>query len=113
MQLVFLYKLVDGVAGSSFGTHVANLAGVPLDVVERADVVSKDFAKHFKEKLEGKKSKVSGRLPLVAQADFAYIFKLATGALEMPVDKVRQREVLRVLKGAVRGALKECAPVAV
>ena len=76
-------------------------------------MVSKDFAKHFKEKLEGKKSKVSGRLPLVAQADFAYMFKLATGALEMPVDKVRQREVLRVLKGAVRGALKECAPVAV
>lgn len=108
-QLVFLYKLVDGVAGSSFGTHVANLAGVPLEVVERAEVVSKDFAKHFKEKLEGKKTKASGRLPLVAQADFAYLYKLATGAIQMPEDKVRRREVLKVLKGAVRGSLKECA----
>ncbi|KAI1786071.1 DNA mismatch repair protein Msh6 [Ganoderma leucocontextum] len=106
-ELVFLYKLVDGVAGSSFGTHVANLAGVPLEVVERAEVVSKDFAKHFKEKLEGKKSRVSGRLPLVAQADFAYLFKLATGVLELPEDKVRRREVLRTVKGAVRGSLRE------
>lgn len=111
-ELVFLYKLVDGVAGSSFGTHVANLAGVPLEVVERAEVVSKDFAKHFKEKLEGKKNKVSGRLPLVAQADFAYLFKLATGVLELPEDKVRRREILKTLKGAVRGALLETSAAA-
>ncbi|RPD75422.1 DNA mismatch repair protein Msh6 [Lentinus tigrinus ALCF2SS1-7] len=108
-ELVFLYKLVDGVAGSSFGTHVANLAGVPLEVVERAEVVSKDFAKHFKEKLEGKKTKASGRLPLVAQADFVHLYKLATGAIQMPEDKVRKREIFKVLKGAVRGSLKECA----
>ncbi|KAJ3556566.1 hypothetical protein NM688_g1958 [Phlebia brevispora] len=54
-ELVFLYKLVEGVASSSFGTHVANLAGVPIEVVERADVVSKDFARQFKEKIEGRK----------------------------------------------------------
>ncbi|KAJ8481880.1 hypothetical protein ONZ51_g5715 [Trametes cubensis] len=107
-ELVFLYKLVEGVASSSFGTHVANLAGVPLEVVERAEVVSRDFAKHFKEKIEGKKNKASGRLPLVAQADFAYLYKLATGAIEMPQDGVRRREVLKVLKGAVSGCLKEC-----
>lgn len=82
---------------------------MPLEVVERADVVSKDFAKHFQEKIEGKKNKASGRLPVVAQADFAYLFKLATGVLELPEDKVRRREVLRVLKGAVRGCLQEAA----
>ncbi|KAI0630999.1 DNA mismatch repair protein Msh6 [Trametes polyzona] len=108
-ELVFLYKLVEGVASSSFGTHVANLAGVPIEVVERAEVVSRDFAKHFKEKIEGKKNKAAGRLPLVAQADFAYLYKLATGVIEMPEDKVRRREVLRVLKGAVKGCLQECA----
>ena len=107
MQLVFLYKLVEGVASSSFGTHVANLAGVPIEVVERAEVVSRDFAKHFKEKIEGK-NKASGRLPRVVQADFACRYKLATGAIEMPQDAVRRREVLKVLKGAVSGCLKEC-----
>ncbi|KAI0822933.1 DNA mismatch repair protein Msh6 [Trametes gibbosa] len=105
-ELVFLYKLVEGVASSSFGTHVANLAGVPLEVVERAEVVSKDFAKHFQEKIEGKKNKAAGRLPLVAQADFAYLYKLATGTIDLPEDKVRRREVLRVLKGAVKGCLQ-------
>ncbi|KAK0501656.1 muts domain V-domain-containing protein [Armillaria luteobubalina] len=55
-DIVFLYKLIDGVATSSFGTHVANLAGVPLEVVERADLVSKKFAQQFKERLEAKQS---------------------------------------------------------
>ncbi|GBE83778.1 DNA mismatch repair protein [Sparassis crispa] len=100
-ELVFLYKLVKGVASSSFGTHVASLAGVPEEVVKRADVVSKDFAMQFKEKIEGKKNQAAGRLPLVAQADFAYLYKLATGKCEMSEDKVRQREVLKGLKAAV------------
>ncbi|EPS94078.1 hypothetical protein FOMPIDRAFT_1170017 [Fomitopsis schrenkii] len=108
-ELVFLYKLVEGIASSSFGTHVASLAGVPRNVVERADVVSKDFALQFKEKIEGKRSKASGRLPLVAQADFAYLYKLATGKVELPENPVRQREVLRILKGAVKGYLKAAA----
>ncbi|KAH9833177.1 DNA mismatch repair protein Msh6 [Rhodofomes roseus] len=108
-ELVFLYKLVEGAASSSFGTHVASLAGVPQEVVERADVVSKDFARQFKEKIEGKRSKASGRLPLVAQADFAYLCALATGKKELPENPVRQREVLKILKGAVRGYLKVAA----
>ncbi|OCH88410.1 DNA mismatch repair protein Msh6 [Obba rivulosa] len=106
-ELVFLYKLVEGVASSSFGTHVANLAGVPIEVVERAEVVSRDFARQFKEKIKGKKNKASGRLPLVAQADFAYLFGLATGKCEMPEDPVRRSEILKILKGAVRNCLRD------
>ena len=70
-------------------------------------IQSSDYGGHYKK--EGKKNKVSGRLPLVAQVDFAYLFKLATGVLELPGDKVRRREVLRTLKGAVKGALQETA----
>ncbi|KAH8084332.1 DNA mismatch repair protein Msh6 [Cristinia sonorae] len=112
MELVFLYKLVEGVAASSFGTHVANLAGVPMGVIERADVISKDFARNFKEKIEGKKkSDKSSSLPLVVQADFAYLFKLATGAATLPEDPVRKRTVLRGLKGAVRSCLSQVKAV--
>jgi DNA mismatch repair protein MSH6 len=104
---VFLYKLVGGVASSSFGTHVANLAGVPIDVVKRAEVVSQDFARQFKEKLEGKQKKLStARLPLVAQADFAYLYGLATGKQAMPADPYKQRELLRGLKETVRKYVK-------
>ena len=106
-QLVFLYKLIDGVASSSFGTHVANLAGVPLEVVKRAEIVSKDFARQFKEKVDGKRKKsAAGRLPLVAQANFAFLYGLATGMKGIDQDSVRQREVLRRMKEEVLRCLE-------
>ncbi|KAK0489289.1 muts domain V-domain-containing protein [Armillaria novae-zelandiae] len=92
-DIVFLYKLIDGVATSSFGTHVANLAGVPLDVVERADLVSKKFAQQQKQS-----QRATSRLPLVAQADFAYLYGLATGKIELPQDPMRQKLVLTLLE---------------
>lgn len=99
--MIFLYKLVAGVAVSSFGTHVANLAGVPLKVVERADIVSKNFAQQFKEKMtNSRKNDTTGRLPLAAQADFAYLLGLA-GKIEMPADPSRCKKVLARLKKTV------------
>jgi DNA mismatch repair protein MSH6 len=78
-----------------------------MDVVKRAEVVSADFARQFKEKLEGKQKKsATARLPLVAQADFAYIYALATGTAALPTDPYKQRELLKDLKETVRKYLK-------
>ena len=78
---------------------MANLAGVPMDVVERAEVISKDFASKFKEKMEDKRRKLaSARLPIDTQADFAYLYKLAVGEQALDGDGVRRREVLKGLK---------------
>ncbi|KAF9485007.1 DNA mismatch repair protein Msh6 [Pholiota conissans] len=102
-ELVFLYKLINGVAESSFGTHVANLAGVPLPVVERADVISQDFAQKFKEKLQIKQEQcATAKIPLVAQADFAYLYKLGTGVIDLPEDPIRRKEILGRMKDIVR-----------
>ncbi|KAL5499193.1 MSH6 [Sanghuangporus vaninii] len=97
-ELVFLYKLVEGVAESSFGTHVANLAGVPTEVVKRAEIISADFARQFKERIEGKRT---SSLPLVAQADFAYLYRVATGTDQLPESGTKRKEVLRCLKQAI------------
>lgn len=106
-QLVFLYKLINGAAESSFGTHVANLAGVPLPVVERADVISKDFALKFKEKLQIKQAQhASARMPLVAQADFAYLFKLGSGELTLPDDPIRRKELIGRMKNIIQQYVK-------
>lgn len=35
-KITFLYKLVEGVASSSYGLNVASLAGIPTDVIEMA-----------------------------------------------------------------------------
>ena len=89
---------MEGVATGSFGTHVANLAGVPLDVVTRAETISKDFAKQFKEKQASKKIVT---MPLPTQADFAYLVKLATG-LSLDSDARRTKETMSVVKRSVK-----------
>lgn len=104
-QLIFLYKLVDGVASSSFGTHVASLAGVPSEVVSRAEVISQDFAKQFKARIDGKKKQLASKLPLVAQADIKYLLSLASGGTKLPDDPYKKRELLTVLKNSVRAYL--------
>ena len=80
---------------------------MPTTVVDRADVVSKDFAKQFKEKVEGKRKQA--RLPLVLQADFAYLMGLVSGKEKLPEDKAKAGEVLKGLKEAVRMGLVHAA----
>ncbi|KAF9264277.1 DNA mismatch repair protein Msh6 [Marasmius fiardii PR-910] len=101
-EIVFLYKLVEGVATSSFGTHVANLAGVPLDVVDRAQLISKTFATQFQEKQQAKQQKHAGtKLSLVARADFVYLVKLAIGNAQLPENPVLQKHVLKMMRRVV------------
>lgn len=80
---------------------------MPTAVVDRADVVSKDFAKQFKEKIEGKRKR--DRLPLVLQADFAYLIGLVSGKERLPEDEAKAREVVKGLKEAARMGLVHAA----
>jgi DNA mismatch repair protein MSH6 len=105
-KLIFLYKLVEGIAKSSFGTHVANLAGVPFEVVERAEHVSKEFAKQFKERMELKqKENASARMPLNIQADWAFLVKLSRGEIKLS-DGPKGKEILDRMKCTMRNFLK-------
>jgi len=38
-SIIFLHRIVEGAANKSYGIHVARLAGVPGDVVDRASVI--------------------------------------------------------------------------
>lgn len=82
-------------ASSSFGTHVASLAGVRSSVVERAEDISKDFAHQFEQKMANRRTT---SLPIDVQADFAYLYKLATGAVRLDEDPVRAREVMSIIQ---------------
>lgn len=77
--------------------------------MERAEGVSEDFARQFKEKMEGNKNKSASKLPLTMQADFAYLFNLAAGKISLPEDKVRRKELLKGLKATVRGYLNHAS----
>lgn len=69
-----------------------------MEVVKRAELISTDFAKKFKERIEGKRTT---NLPLCAQADFVYLVKLAKGEIKLPTDPLKKKEVLNILRQAV------------
>ena len=46
-EVVFLHKIVPGAADKSYGIHVARLAGVPPQVVERAKQILAQLEKHL------------------------------------------------------------------
>jgi DNA mismatch repair protein MutS len=46
-QVVFLHRIVPGAAGRSYGLHVAKLAGIPREVLERANAVLNELEKTF------------------------------------------------------------------
>ncbi|KAJ9117461.1 hypothetical protein QFC22_004311 [Naganishia vaughanmartiniae] len=74
-EVICLYKLIEGRAESSYGTHVAHLAGVPNSVVARAEQVSSEFFANFKQKMASRRK---SDLPVLAQADFNWLYKSAT-----------------------------------
>ncbi|KAF9923433.1 DNA mismatch repair protein msh6 [Linnemannia zychae] len=42
-EVTFLYKLVDGVCEKSYGMNVAHMAGVPREIVDRAEMMAQEF----------------------------------------------------------------------
>jgi DNA mismatch repair protein MSH6 len=52
------------------------MAGVPPSVVSRAQIISTDFLKAFKDKLDSRRR---SDLPLQAHADFVYLMQVALG----------------------------------
>ena len=68
-----------------------------MEVVKRAEVISTDFARQFKERIEGRRTST---LPMVAQADFAYLVRLVNGTEKLSENKIKRRAVLKSLLGS-------------
>ena len=45
-DVTFLHKIVPGGADRSYGIHVAQLAGLPRDIINRAYEILRDLEKH-------------------------------------------------------------------
>jgi DNA mismatch repair protein MutS len=65
-KVLFLRKLVPGGCDRSFGIHVARMAGMPPQVVERADLVQQNLEKTHAGKLGEETSTPEGAAPIRA-----------------------------------------------
>jgi len=98
-RVTFLYKLEDGVAEGSFGMHCAAMCGIPMQVVERAEVAAKEWehTSRLKESLEVAKRGVW--VPLGWCSDLSWVLRAADG---LGGDAVGERG-LECLRRAVEG----------
>ncbi|CAG8589017.1 12391_t:CDS:10, partial [Gigaspora rosea] len=111
-EVTFLYKLVPGVCPKSYGMNVANMAGVPRQIVDRAEVVAAKFEQTSK--LQDILTANSSNLPITTLCDFVYLLKSAArngdsskeidgGALDNRADYKKEERYTRVLKTIIRG----------
>jgi DNA mismatch repair protein MutS len=89
-EIVFLHKIVAGGTDRSYGIHVARLAGVPKDVLERARRILADIEKDA-EHLAPRIARGSSRARSAASNDGAQqlaLFEPARSAVEQELDKI-------------------------
>ncbi|GAA5966543.1 hypothetical protein JCM3765_000953 [Sporobolomyces pararoseus] len=107
-EVVFLYKLVDGAAPKSYGPHVASMAGLSETIVERAIAISKQFETTSKAREQQQRANES--LPLTAQADAAFLIKLAelklSGGFDSDKGLVEKKNQLRRTLEVMRKAFE-------
>ncbi len=100
-EVVFLHKIVPGAADKSYGIHVARLAGVPRDVLERAkEILARLEQDHLDESDQprlARKSRIRRRevqLTLFAAADHPVVAALK----DVDVNQLTPLEALTLLK---------------
>ena len=60
-EIIFLHKIAPGSADKSYGIHVARLAGVPGEVLDRAKVVLAELETHHLDQKLPKPARRRGR----------------------------------------------------
>ena len=99
-DIIFLRKIIEGGTDESYGIHVAKLAGVPKNVVTRANKILKSLEKNTSKVVEIKEEKkqVEGQLDL-------YNLKLVEIASEL--DKVNLNELTPIDALNILAKIKE------
>ena len=75
-NITFLYTLGDGPCRKSFGVDVARLAGLPNDVLQRAQNVSSQYEARMERETNNQQNKIN---PLTAEDLVGEISKMFSG----------------------------------
>lgn len=77
-DVTFLYKLTNGVCPKSYGMGVASMAGLPQEIIDRAEVKANEFESQHAIKISGasfQSSQNIASVPLALQADLAMVLQ--------------------------------------
>jgi DNA mismatch repair protein MutS len=105
-EVIFLHKIVPGAADRSYGIHVARLAGVPREVIDRAGTILETLENdHHDERgrvtIPARKRKNSRQLTLFAETEHPLLGELR----EINLDELTPLAALQKLH-AIKGRLK-------
>jgi DNA mismatch repair protein MSH6 len=81
-EVTFLYKLIDGISEKSYGMNVAAMAGVPHEVVVKAEESAREFELGSRLAKSLERSGRGIEVSLALQSDFAWLNRLANGSEE-------------------------------
>ncbi|PKK75027.1 DNA mismatch repair protein Msh6 [Rhizophagus irregularis] len=104
-EVTFLYKLVPGVCPKSYGMNVANMAGVPREIVDRAEVTAAKFEQTSR--LHDTLTANGSNVAISTQCDFVFMLKSAfkkidddvgDRALDNQTEHEKEKRQTRVLK---------------
>ena len=90
--IIFLHEVIKGTADRSYGIHVAELAGLPRGVIERAKVLL-----HSLEHKAGERPQLQGELPLFTPPPPPKDHEVVSHLKALNVDDLSPREALGVL----------------
>jgi len=100
-EVTFLYKLVEGISEKSYGMNVASMAGVPGEVVLKAEDAARDF--ELGSRLAKSLGKVGQgmQVSLGIQSDFAWLCRLARESKDEDEDLLNVTRRLKTLVSVV------------
>ncbi|CAJ0650325.1 6592_t:CDS:10 [Entrophospora sp. SA101] len=114
-EVTFLYKLVPGVCPKSYGMNVASMAGIPNQIVERAEVIARKFeeSSKFNNTLTANGSDIQ----LSTQSDFVYLLRsiqkvkpvisdVGDRATDNQTEHEKEKRETRILKALICGIKK-------
>ena len=97
-EIIFLHNIIQGASDKSYGVHVAQLAGIPKQVISRSYEILDELEKKTNFKKDIKRSKTEKQLPLMPSDT---IIKSKLNSIDInkitPIDAINRLSELKKL----------------
>jgi DNA mismatch repair protein MutS len=107
-KVIFQHKIVLGSADRSYGIHVAQLAGIPRAVINRATEILSEFEDHYdwRERRQGVRQMAVQQLPLFSTEPHPVVEEIR----QLKIDEMSPLEAISSLYQLQRRAVEERRP---